>query len=322
MASDYPGLPAESSNHSAMRIIANGGAKALKEKHARDEFVQLIKRELPHATVVFTEKRTPVESLVKDAIGSGVNLIVAAGGDGTVNAVAAELVDTQVVLGVMPLGTLNHFAKDVGIPDSIEEAVQTLASGKVVRVDVGRVNDRIFVNNSGLGLYPEMVFHREHQQKHGLSKWSAALIESVRALKRYEFLDLTIEMDDHSLRRRTPAVFIGNNEYILHPTRGSQRENLDRGQLCLYMPRPASRTKLIWFCVRALFGNPKANRDFEKIMGKAFTISLGTGSTHVSVDGEVTTLSAPLKYESRPASLQVIVPSHAAERAAKVEEGR
>ncbi|MEP6764602.1 MAG: diacylglycerol kinase family protein [Gemmatimonadaceae bacterium] len=291
-----------------IRIIANGGAKGMTEQSARDEFVATVQRALPNASVVFTSKDVRVEKLVKDALDDEITTIVAAGGDGTVNAVASILVDTPNTLGVVPLGTLNHFAKDLGIPDDIEGALAVLAIGNIARIDVGKVNDRYFVNNSGLGLYPEMVFNREEQQRHGVSKWSAALVESVRAFKRYRMLKIEIEMDGTRLKRKTPAVFIGNNEYEFSPASPRNRSTLTAGTLSLYVPHPRSRMKLVWFAVRAFFGNPKADGEFDRFLANQFTITTADKPLYISLDGEVENGRSPLKFESRAGVLGVLVP--------------
>ncbi len=124
------------------------------------------------------------------------DVLVAAGGDGTLTAVAAALVDTEIVLGVLPLGTLNHFAKDLGIPLELEGAAGTIVAGRTTRIDVGEVNGRVFVNNSSIGLYPEIVADRERQQRRlGRGKWPALAWASWAALRRYPFLDVTLRID-------------------------------------------------------------------------------------------------------------------------------
>ena len=141
-------------------------------------------------------------------------VIVAGGGDGTVSTVAAALVDTDICLGVLPLGTLNHFAKDLGLPLDLEAAVRCIATGVTSRVDVGEVNGRVFVNNSSLGLYPDIVRDREQQQKRfGRGKWHALLRASIAALRRYPFLQVSLAVEGRERAYRTPFVFIGNNAY-------------------------------------------------------------------------------------------------------------
>ena len=151
---------------------------------ARAEFTQLVARELPGARVSYAEMGANVQTLARSAIAEGATVVVAGGGDGTVNAIASVVVGTDVVLGVLPLGTRNHFAKNLGLPVEIDGALRSLAAGKTTSVDVGAVNDRIFVNNSGLGLYPDVVHSRERRHKQGAFGWTAALGASVKALFR------------------------------------------------------------------------------------------------------------------------------------------
>src|SRR4029079_14151203 len=115
----------------------------------------------------------------------GDELLVVGGGDGTISAAASALVGTDTRLGILPLGTLNHFARDLGIPTDLDEAAQLIARGHVRRVDVGEMNGRIFINNSAIGLYPLMVVDRDLQRRRlGRSKRVAMLVASLRTLAR------------------------------------------------------------------------------------------------------------------------------------------
>ena len=292
-----------------IRIIANGGAKSMTAPAARQELTQLLSRELPGATLTFAEQGDDVQLLARNAIADGATMLVAGGGDGTVNAIASMVAGTPTVLGVLPLGTLNHFAKDLGIPDDMASAVRTLAAGEIVMVDVGSVNDRIFVNNSGLGLYPDMVHHRVRRQKEGAAKWTAALIESVKALLRYRLLGIRVVVDGRSLLRRTPVVFIGNNEYTVKKALEPSRERIDGGVLCLYIPHTRSRLRFIWFALRALFGKPRPDREFDTILTDALTIESRRHHLRVSLDGEVVSMNTPLEYRCRPRTLRVMAPT-------------
>lgn len=274
---------------------------------SREQFLQLVQKVLPGARAHFIEGGAVVRQLVQDAKRAGATVIAAGGGDGTVNAVASEVVGTESTLGVLPLGTLNHFAKDVGIPLEIENALAVLRDGIVLNVDVGTVADRIFLNNSGLGLYPDMVYNREQRQKKGASKWPSVMIESVRAFARYRVLRLQVVVDGVTLRRRTPAVFVGNNDYSLEGTLASKRTSLVDGQLCLYIPRAIARINLVWFSLRAFFGSPKSGTDFDKFLATDFTIETHHKKLRVSIDGEVTTLATPLRYNIKPGALRVMV---------------
>src|SRR5205085_4914339 len=123
--------------------------------------------------IVTPDRDNDIRAITRRAIADGVETIVAAGGDGTINAVAAEVADSGRTLGVLPLGTLNHFAKDLGIPLDLERAVQVITRGRVAPVDVAEVNGRVFVNNSSLGIYPHIVSMRRHQQERlARGKWA------------------------------------------------------------------------------------------------------------------------------------------------------
>ncbi len=140
--------------------------------------------------------------------------LVAAGGDGTVNAVAAVAVETGATLGVLPAGTLNHFAKDLRIPLDPAEAVDTIVAGHVQMVDVGEVNGRIFVNNSSIGIYPRMVWERDGEQRRGRRKAVAFGIAMLRTWRNYRTFAGRLLIDGTPHVVRTPFVFIGNNEYV------------------------------------------------------------------------------------------------------------
>ncbi len=235
--------------------------------------------------------------------------IVAGGGDGSINAVTSALIGTNKRLGVLPLGTLNHFAKDLNIPLDMEAAAQTIIDGHEKRVDVGEVNGRIFLNNSSLGLYPMIVREREEQQERlGRGKWPAFLRAASSVLRRYPFLSVRLEADGEKFLRRTPFVFIGNNEYNMNGLQVGGRSTLTDGQLCLYTAHEVSRFGLLRLAVRAMFGRLRQTREFDAVCAKEIWIETRRKRLHVATDGEVNIMDAPLHYRARPLALRVIVP--------------
>jgi diacylglycerol kinase family enzyme len=245
------------------------------------------------------------------AIKEGLAIIVAGGGDGTINAVASVVADSGVSFGVLPLGTLNHFAKDVGVPLDLDQAIATIASSARKLVDIGEVNDRIFLNNSSLGLYPDIVRDREKQQSRlGRGKWLAALWATLGALRRYPFLNVRLAMDDGTDHaRNTPFVFIGNNAYTMQGFSIGERPALDRGELSLYVAQRPGRLALLRLGWSALWGRLAQERDFDVLSAKNFEIDTRHRRMRVATDGEVTVMLTPLRYRIRPAALSVIVPS-------------
>ena len=258
----------------------------------------------------------------REAATSGVDAVVAAGGDGTVSAVASALAGTTVPLAVLPLGTLNHFARDLGMPDDLGEAARAIAAGRVAPVDVGEVNGRIFVNNSSIGLYPLVVRTREAEQKAtGHGKWRAMATAVWRVLRRFPLLSVCVRHDAGAVVTRTPFVFVGNNAYQLGPLAIGQRQRLDGGHLSLYVMRCRSRARMLWLSLRAILQGADAIEDLEAEDVDAAQITLRRARVQVAVDGEVVTMDTPLRYAIRAGALLVVHPP-AADDAATVPEAR
>ena len=259
------------------------------------------------ARVLISSDGTDLNSLADQARAAG-GLVVGGGGDGTIAAVAAALVGTDTVLGVLPMGTLNHFAKDLGIPLELETAVQTLFTGKVARVDVGEVNGRIFLNNSSIGFYPRIVQEREREQRQGRSKWVA--FAQAAALVVQQSRTLHVELDENHIRRQsydTPFVFIGNNRYAVAGLVIGTRAMLDGAKLWVCAAPRAGRLTLIGLALEALLG---LVRDADLAAFETEQTDVHTHRDHVQVatDGEVNVMRTPLHYRSRPGALRVIVP--------------
>jgi diacylglycerol kinase family enzyme len=240
----------------------------------------------------------------------GTVAVVAAGGDGTVRSVAAGLVGSHTPLAVLPLGTLNHFAKDLGIPLALDEAVRTIVASRVISVDVGEVNGRIFVNNSSIGIYPSIVVEREALRHRGYRKWTALAVASAKVLRHYRGMVVRIASGDAARISRTPFLFVGNNEYQIDGIGLGGRTRLDAGRLFVYLA-PRVRTRdlprlLAW----ALIGRAREHRTLESF--PAVDLRVGTTRARrlrVALDGEVMRLNTPLHYRVRPRALRVLVPA-------------
>jgi diacylglycerol kinase family enzyme len=270
------------------------------------------------AEVVLVQDEDDFRAGMERARARGTRLVVAGGGDGTQAAVASCVAGTDCVQGVLPLGTLNHFAKDLGIPLQLEDAVRTVVQGQVLQVDVGEVNGRVFINNSSLGLYPEIVRERELQRMRlGKSKWRALASATLRALQRNHGLAVRIESESDEQLRRTPFVFIGNNRYTMEGLDIGARPSLQGGELALYLARRRGRLALLVLALRALVKRLDQAADFDWVTGQAFVISTRDARIRVATDGEVAMLETPLHYRVRPGALRVMVPAPAPAPAAK-----
>jgi diacylglycerol kinase family enzyme len=192
--------------------IVNGAAGSNRARPASDRLVGLFAQHGAQARLVVARDGDDIAALARRAVEENSRPIVAAGGDGTMNGVAAALLGTETALGVLPLGTLNHFARDLNIPMDLEAAVANVFAGRVVRVDVGEVNGRPFLNNSSLGLYPSIVREREDEQRKGHGKWVAFAEAVVFAIRHYSPLYVNLRTArQNQIADRTPFIFVGNN---------------------------------------------------------------------------------------------------------------
>ena len=293
----------------AIVVIVNAGSGGGNDAALVDRLAVHFKAAGLHAEIELAHGGDEIITAVGNAVARRPPLIVAGGGDGTVSTVAAALVDTGIIFGVLPLGTLNHFAKDLGIPLELADAVAVLAHGEAGRVDVGEVNGRIFVNNSSLGLYPDIVHDRERQQKRlRRGKWPAFVWATLSALRRYPFLFVALVVDGKEVLRKTPFVFIGNNEYRMEGFAIGERSGLEDGLLSLYVAQRPGRWRLVQLALRALTGRLRQARDFDAITATDIVVQSKRKRIRVATDGEVTVMTPPLKYRVRPASLIVMRP--------------
>ena len=254
-------------------------------------------------------KGDDIGEAAKRAVIERPKVLVAGGGDGTLNAVAEAVAGTQVVFGVLPLGTLNHFAKDLGIPLDTGAAIDTISSGHVKEVDVGRVNGRLFLNNSSIGLYPLVVRRRDRLTQHRRrGKWAAFAWAAGAVLRQSPFLTVEIKMDDQSISCRTPLVFVGNNVYDMNVLEFGERQRLDAGCLSVYMIKGEGRLHLITVALRAMLGRLSTARDFASFTAHHVVIRTPRQTLFVAMDGEVHRLDTPLVYESQPRQVRVLVP--------------
>jgi diacylglycerol kinase family enzyme len=239
-----------------------------------------------------------------------VDVIVAAGGDGTLSAVASALVGTDTPLGILPMGTLNHFAKDLAIPMDLEAAVQTIATGVAHRVDVAEVNGRIFLNNSSIGLYPRLVIRRDRQMERlGRGKWTSLAVAMLSLFRGFPILRVRLLIDGKTHLHETPFVFVGNNLYQIELFNLGTRTRLDSNELCCYFTTRTGRFALVRLAIRAMLGRLSQAKDFHGLCTKEVWIDSVKPRLHVSADGEVLTLETPLHYVIKPAALNVIVPA-------------
>jgi diacylglycerol kinase family enzyme len=238
---------------------------------------------------------------------AGTDAVVAAGGDGTVSAVASTLIDTDSPLGVLPTGTLNHFAGDLGIPADLELAAHFIAAGHSIRVDVGKVNSRTFINNSSIGIYPAIVRVRSELMRRGLSKRIAMVGAVGAAVWGFPNTSVRVIAGGTGLVTRTPFVFVGNNRYEISGLNATSRKDLQEGVLQVWTVSNPSRFALFRALALAVVGNKEAVPELH--LGSAEKVRVETlrKRTLVALDGEVALMQSPLLYSICPRALRVLV---------------
>jgi diacylglycerol kinase family enzyme len=256
---------------------------------------------------IVTPERGGFEAAARRAIDAGCKRIIAAGGDGTVHAAANMLAGTDVALAVLPMGTLNHFALDLGIPLALEDAVRTALTGEIRSVDVGDVNGQVFVNNSSIGLYPRIVREREQLQRKGDSKWLALIRASAAVFRRSKALRLRMRHDDQVMHTNSDFVFVGNNQYQLSGGRIAARPQLDAGVLWVWHGPHAGRFRAVFAAAAALLGkDPQSPLTFTT---GELVLEPNRARLLVAMDGEAVEMNAPLTYRVRRNGLRVVVPA-------------
>lgn len=254
--------------------------------------------------------RDDLPALARSAAqGRAGGVVVAAGGDGTVSTVADAVRRAGGTLGVIPMGTLNHFARDMGIPLEPAEAIRVIAAGRRVAVDVGQVNGASFINNSSLGLYPNIVRGREWQRRRlRRPKRSAMLWAILATLRRAPLLRVQLRLDDGERACVSPFVFIGNNDYTMEGFHIGKRARLDGGRLSVYTTTRRTAGGLFLLALRALFGRLRQAEDFDESHALTIRVETPRRQLFVATDGEVTAMQTPLEYSILPRALTVIAP--------------
>jgi diacylglycerol kinase family enzyme len=241
---------------------------------------------------------------------AGAPLLVVGGGDGTLGSAAMPLAEKGSTLGILPLGTRNHLARQLGIPLNIADAVRIVLEGEPRRIDLGAVNGHGFVNNASIGFYPLMVRWRdEERRRHGLPKWMANIVAGSGVLRRLRHHNLHLELDGAQRTIRTPLLFVGNNSYSLEAGHIGEREGLNDGLLSIFAVTTRTRAGSVLFALRTMVGRADPEADFAVCeTARELKVEAHSDQVNVALDGEVQRLQSPLRFSIMPSALTVMAP--------------
>jgi len=292
-----------------MIVILNRGAG-----HHRDEtqtqITELFQSHGVTARLLVARDGSEIASLAKEAAGSDAEVVVAAGGDGTIDGIASALAGTGKILGVLPLGTFNLFAKRLGIPLDLKASVRTAVTGRITEINVGEVNDRIFLSRSSIGLYPLALRHREQMfRRFGRSRLIALLSGATVLLRWGNIMTIRLTIGNKEQLFRSRFVFVCNNPEELDYFHLRGRECIGLDNLAIYLPRPLSPTGILRLGFRMLQRRAEETQDFDILCAREARLEIEPSRVPVSLDGEVEMMPTPLLYRLRLSALRVRVPA-------------
>jgi YegS/Rv2252/BmrU family lipid kinase len=272
--------------------------------------IQALREAAAQAAVDVVELSPEVDCAreIRERAARGTKLFIAAGGDGTVHHVMQAVVHTDSCLAVLPIGTYNHFARDLDIPLDWREALEVALTGEKRQIDTGRLNDRFFVNNVSIGLYPELVARREERGR-DYPRWKARLYAFFTTLHKYPHVTVTVEADGRHEVLRTHVFMISNNSYDLERIGvEAPRTTLEEGRLSVYWLEHTPRWRLTRYVARYLAGRVRTIPGFRSFRALRMRIQSPRRTMKVGIDGELFTMSMPLVVTTVPQSLLVKVP--------------
>lgn len=248
--------------------------------------------------------------LLQRAEATAVDAVVVCGGDGSILAVVKALGERKLPLGIIRGGTMNILARDLGLPEALDEAADVIVGGKIRAIDMGFVNDQLFLCNSAIGLMPHLARAREKlREVSWWKKWPTVLSQAVTLIRTYPRLHVKIEMNGETRHFRTRAIAISNNPLADAKGPIPPRETLDSGKLGIYIARDTSRLAVVRVAAHMLAGNWQNDETVASLSIKSAVLSLDRPRPlSVMNDGEPTQLKTPLHYTIRPQALQVLVP--------------
>ncbi len=269
--------------------------------------------------VMIAQSAAEVEQHAKLAVEAGRTqplVVVAAGGDGTINLVASLVLESGLPFGVIPLGTFNYFARDLGIPLEPGAAALAIAQGHIRRVHVARVNGHLFLNNASFGLYRHLLEERERYKKRFGRYKVVAVLAALAALWRYrKIYTLHLELDGKPVTIRTPLLFLGLNSLQLEKLDLEIARCTQAGLLAVIALQPTSRWHLLGLALRGALGGLHDSPDLRCFGASRVEITQkGRRRTRVAVDGESLDCDMPLHLEVQRDALQVVVPRDPEER--------
>lgn len=301
-------------------IILNAGsghAETELQRTTIEELLSAAGREFELAVVGQADQLAEIARQMAERACRAGGVLVAAGGDGTINTVARQAVESGCQFGVLPQGTFNYFGRTHSIPEDLSEAVQALLTATVEPVQVGLVNERVFLVNASIGLYPKLLEEREIDKKQfGRSRLVALFSALKTVLGSYRHLHINVELDGKTRHLRTPTLFVGNNRLQMEQVGFAPlAERIEDGKLAALAPQPVGKLGMLGLLARGALGRLSEAPNLHAFGLTRMTVEQrglsGRRRMKVAIDGEVTHLDAPLLFRVLEGQLLLLKPVQA-----------
>ncbi|WP_422027730.1 diacylglycerol/lipid kinase family protein [Roseovarius sp.] len=292
-----------------MCVIMNGKSGRRDTQDIPSRIRTSLTKRAPNAELRVLESGSDLLPATRKAVEEGFDMIVAAGGDGTVSGVASVLRGTGVTMGILPLGTFNYFARSLDIPTEIPAAIDLLCDGAARPVRIARINDRVFLNNASLGAYPAILKTREDvYRRWGRRRIAAYWSVLVTLVTLRRPLRVRVEADDQVLERRTPLIFAVNNAFQLNQIGLQGEDEIARGRLALFIAPDTNRWGMLRNALLLALGLAEREKEFDFIAADRIRIINNERKHDIACDGERDRMKAPYDLQVIENELKVVAP--------------
>ncbi|MCY7371417.1 MAG: diacylglycerol kinase [Polaromonas sp.] len=297
-------------------VVLNAGSGNNDAQEARRVMGEVFEQAGRRAEFLTADTGASIAQLASRAVALALaqgGVVVAAGGDGTINAVAGAVLGSGCPFGVLPQGTFNYFGRVNAIPQDTRAAAQALVGARVLPVQVGQVNGKVFLVNASLGLYPQLLEDRETwKQQLGRSR-AVAFLSGLATLARHSRqLKLEVELGGKTMALRTPTLFVGNNRLQLERVgiEASDADATEQGELVAIVLKPIGSLALFGLLLRGVLGRLGEANTVDSFSFRRMTVRLrGVRRIKVATDGEIVWMTSPLVFEVAPLALRLMVPA-------------
>ena len=306
-----PPIPSPEANRfpRGVTAILNVGSGSQRQHELAEIVTHVFAKNDIDIAVQLAHRPVDIPRFTRAAVGSGRSMVLAGGGDGTISAVASALSDTETLLGILPSGTFNYFARLLGIPLDPEAAARACIDGEIKSVPLGEVNGRVFLNNSSMGLYPALLRQREESYKRwGRSQFIAYISAAWGLVRPRPHLEMDMLVEGKQKRFSTPLIFAASNRHQIEEFGMPGAPCIDQQKLAFYVLPPVGRLGLFRLGWRMIRRKLTPAKDFQLLCSDEAHVHTRRRSITVAYDGELERMNTPLTFRLKPDAIRVMVP--------------